>query len=267
MTERTKAGFYISLIMGIYGLIGSFAVFIHHWQEMYALKIDRSDETFVVEYIIPGLHDLSVVGSALMLVAAYLFYEKNKYAWNLAVAGVVLAIQGTAFSVVPTLSAGGFPDYVLLFIPNMVAFYLYIAYVRKLSLKSIMAATVVGMIFVLALFNGIASASRTVLLGGVEGNTAMFVASQQVNWIAVLGWFVFLLTILYQKKWSVAVGIFASSLTIMGGFPIGINSTVQSGIFSMFLIAPIFATIVLLYIITPSGRRFFSFTNSKGLNL
>jgi len=258
MKERTKVGLWVSLILGIYGLVGSFAVFIHHWKEMYDLKIDRLDETFVVEYIIPGLHDLSVIGSALMIVAAYLFAINYKYAWHLAIAGNILAIQGTAFPVVPTLSAGGFPDYIFLFIPNMVAFYLYIAYIRKLSGKAIAVATVVGMIYVLTLFNGIASASRTVLMGGIEGNTAMFVASQQINWIGVVGWYAFLLAILYQKKWAVPVGIFASSLTIMAGLPIALKSTIESGVFSMFLLAPLTAIIILVYILSPSGKRFFS---------
>lgn len=273
MKERTKAGLWISLIMGLYGLVGSFAVFIHHWREMYDLKIDRADETFVVEYIIPGLHDLSVVGSVLMLVAAYLFSIKHKHAWNIAMAGIILAIQGTAFPVVPTLSAGGFPDYIWLFLPNMVAFYLYIMYVRNLSIKVVAIATVVGMTFVLALFNGIAAASRTVLLGGIEGNTAIFVASQQVNWIGVVGWYVFLLAILYKSKWAIPFGIFASSLTIMGGLPLAVKSTMETGVFSMFFLAPLFAFVIVLYIISPAGRRYFNglvdqenAINGKGLS-
>lgn len=266
MKERTKAGFWLSLIMGIYGLIGSFAVFVHHWKVMYELKIDRVDETFVVEYIIPGLHDLSVVGSGLLLVAAYLFATNYKYAWHFAMAGIVLAIQGTGFPVVPTLSAGGFPQYIWLFVPNMIAFYLFIAYVRKLSLKEILIVTVVGMTFVLGLFNGIAAASRTVLLGGIEGETSLFVASQQINWIAVIGWYVFLLLILFRSKWSVPVGIFSASLTMMASYPIAIRSTIESGIFSMFLIAPLFATVILVYIITPKGRSYFTDLSNKGLD-
>ena len=277
MKERRNAGIWISLILGLYGIIGSFYVFVvnDHWREMWdakagqysaSLGINRVDEAFIVQYVIPALHDLAIIGSAMMIVAAWLFYKKHSKAWHVGVIGSVLAVQGTGFPIVAGASAGIFPEYVFVFTPIFIGFYLYIAYIRNLTPRVILWATVIGMTYVLALFNGIASASRmsqmeaiqaaTVGAYGIAENTPMFGAVQQINWIGMIGWGFVLVGLLFQKKWIIPVGIFSAILNIIGGMPLGIESMSSGTTFSMFLIAPIFALIILIYFVSPSGQRF-----------
>lgn len=257
MNEKRKAGLITSLLVGLHGLFGSFIVFSTHWEEMYWAKAaqNRPDETVVIRFVIPALHDLSVIGSIIMLVAAFMFYKKYKHAWHTALIGNILAIQGTGFPIVAGASAGLFPKYLPLFIVNMIAFYLYIAYIRKLSGKIISLATLVGMTYVVALFNGIAALSRFFFVGGIEGGSAKFVASQQINWVGVIFWFVFLLGLLFEKKWIFPIGLAASIMTIVGGIQLAYDSMAREGGFSMFAVAPIFSTIILIYILLPTSER------------
>lgn len=62
--------------------------------------------------------------------------------------------------------------------------------------------------------------------------------------------------LLFQKKWIIPAGIFSAILSITGGLPLGIESMASGTTFSMFLVAPAFALIILIYILTRSGERF-----------
>lgn len=273
MQERTKVGLWTSLILGLYGMIGAFYVFVisNHWMEMWiaksenyseALGIFRLDEVFIIKYVIPPLHDLAVIGSVMMIVASYMFYKKYKRAWHVAVIGNVIAIQGTAFPIVAAASAGIFPEYSILFLPIFAGFFVYIGYVRKLPNKILVWGTVTGMAFVLTLFNGIAAASRMAQkeylqnLPGLAAETPMFAAVQQVNWFAMIAWGIFLIALLFNKKWLIPVGIFGAILGIVGGLPLGIDSMANGSAFSMFLVAPIMSFILLVYLLLPSTERF-----------
>lgn len=171
MREKRKAGLWTSLILGFYGLAGSFYVFVlsDHWRDMWEAKanqysadlgIYRLDEVFIVKYVIPALHDLAVIGSILMIVAAYMFCKKYNKAWHVGIIGLVTAILGTGFPIVAAASAGIFPEYSMLFFPILAGFFIYIGYIRKFPGKVVLWSAIVGMTYVLALFNGIAAASR-----------------------------------------------------------------------------------------------------------
>lgn len=273
MEEKRNVGMWTSLILGIYGLLGSFYVFVisDHWREMWEAKgsqysaelgIYRLDEVFIVKYVIPALHDLAIVGSAMLIAAAYMFYKKHKKAWHVAVIASLIAIQGTGFPIVAGASAGIFPEYVFLFTPIFIGFFIFIAYVRKFPGKVLLWTTIAGMTYVLALFNGIAAASRMSQreyiqnAPGLAADTPMFAAVQQVNWIGMIAWGIFIIGLLFQKKWIIPVGIFAATLNILGGMPLGIESMSNGTTFSMFLIAPIFSLVLLVFILTKSGERF-----------
>ncbi|MGD9679327.1 MAG: hypothetical protein AB7V16_13380, partial [Vulcanibacillus sp.] len=57
------------------------------------------------------------------------------------------------------------------------------------------------------------------------------------------------------KKWIIPLGIFAAVLNIVGGLPLGLDSMSEGTTFSMFLIAPIFSLVILVYILSPAGER------------
>ncbi len=260
MEDKRKAGGILALIGGIYGILGSLYVFNIHWQESYWAKAAqfRADETVIVKWVYPGLNDIAVVGSVILLIAAYLFWKNHKNAWAIAMTGILLMIQGTGFPIVGSASAGIFPKYIFLFIPNMILFYLFIIYVRKIDPKIVTLLTFVGMAYVLCLFNGIASASRTHMHGGVEGTAAQFVGVQRLNWVAVIGWYIFLLGTLLKKNWTIFVALGAGVLGVVGGVQLGLDSMLTTDTsFSMFLLAPIFSAGILVYLLSSKGQKLF----------
>ncbi len=266
MEEKRKAGSIIALIGALYGIFGSLIVFNIHWQEAYFAK--KAQELAagegvgvcadIIKWMYPALTDIAVIGSVILLIAAYLYWKNHENAWAVAMAGILLMVQGTGFPIVAAASAGLFPKYVLLFVPNLVLFYLFMTYVRKLDSKVVIFATIVGMVYVLCLFNGVASASRSLSHGGVEGTAAQFVAVQRLNWVAVVGWFIFLYGTLLKKKWVYPIFIGAATLGIVGGVQLGLDSMINEGtIFSMFLMAPIFSIGLLIYLLSSKGQKLF----------
>ncbi|MCZ7666969.1 MAG: hypothetical protein M5U34_06970 [Chloroflexi bacterium] len=57
------------------------------------------------------------------------------------------------------------------------------------------------------------------------------------------------------NPWAVALGVFAASMSIIGGYPMGIYNVTEVGRFSMFLPAPIISTILLIVILLPGTQR------------
>lgn len=278
MKENRKAGFWISLIFGLWATIGAFLVFIvfDHWNETWiakagnyseALGIQRLDEVFIIKYMYPAFHDLAVIGGVLMLVAAFMYWKNYSKAWHIGVIGSLIAVQGTFFSQIGSASAGIFPMYTIVALPNLLAFFLLIAVARKFPSKAIAFAALNGMMFVLALMNGVASASRMsqkALLQdmadpnhiGVPADMAMFASVQQLNWVGMIAWGIFLIGFLFRQKWIIPVGVGAALLNIIGGIPLGLDSMLSGEVFSLFLLGPIFAITILVIMLVPRGKEF-----------
>ncbi|MDO9302611.1 MAG: hypothetical protein Q7T89_14585, partial [Anaerolineales bacterium] len=59
-------------------------------------------------------------------------------------------------------------------------------------------------------------------------------------------------------------GIFAALMSMLGGYPLGINNVLEAGRFSLFLPAPLMSTGLLIYLLLPSTRRMLEAWNMKG---
>lgn len=261
MHERTKAGMIAALVGGAYGLFMAFFLFITTWIDMYDHKAaqHRADESFIINYIIPALHDLGLIGSILLLVAAYGFFKAAKWAYTVAIIGTVLLVQGSAFPIVAAASGGATPKYIALFVPAMALFYIFTLYVRKTDWKIVLIATLTGMAYVLTLFNGIAATSRTVQaleLGQGLAPTTKFVAAERINWYGTIAWGFVTCGILLKRNW-VPAAIFAAIAGIAGGASLAYDSMVDNGwsTISLFALAPIFCIVLLVILLIPFGER------------
>lgn len=277
MKENKKAGLWISLIFGLWATIGAFLVFVvfDHWNDTWiakagnyseALGIHRLDEVFIIKYMYPAFHDFAVIGGVMMIVAAFMYWKNYSKAWHIGVIGSLIAVQGTFFAQIGSASAGIIPMYTIIAIPNLIAFILFITVARKFPGKAVAFAFLNGMMFVLALMNGVASASRmsqkSILQEaadpshiGVPADMAMFASVQQLNWVGMIAWGIFLIGFLFRQKWILPVGVGAAILNIIGGMPLGIDSMLNGEVFSLFLLGPIFALTILIIILVPRGKE------------
>lgn len=265
--EKSKAGGFIALIGGLYGIFMTFYLFTTTWIDMYAHKASqkRSDESFIINYIIPALHDVGVIGSIILLVAAYGFFKRAKWAYNVAIVGTVLLVQGSAFPIVAAASGGASPMYIALFVPAMALFYIFTLYVRKVEWKIVVLATLAGMAYVLTMFNGIAATSRTVqaleAAKGVIGadhlaGTTVYVAAERINWYGVMAWGIFTIGLLLKRNW-IPAALFGGVAGIAGGAFLAYSSMVANGWskLSLFSLAPLFCIVIMILVLLPYGEK------------
>lgn len=252
MKEKTKAGIAISLIGAVVGIIGVFIVFMLSYDPMIATEIaaGRPDEAEIVKYFIPFLSDLGIVAGVLWAIAAYGFAKEARWAWQTAVTANVIGLLTGFFAMIPALSRGLFPLFLFIFIPNLITYFLLLAYVRKVDGKIILVSLISGMTYVMTFMNGIASTDKIILNSGT-----VFITVQRINWVAAIGWGVFTVALVMRKKWTIQVGLGAGLLALTAGIPLAVATTIESGRFSMFSPGPMLAALLLLILFVPAGNK------------
>ena len=77
-------------------------------------------------------------------------------------------------------------------------------------------------------------------------------------------WAVFIFALLKKKSWTIPVGIFAGAMSMLAGYPLGINNALfEAHRFSMFLPAPLLSTALVIYLLLPGTRRMIDAWNAK----
>jgi hypothetical protein len=80
--------------------------------------------------------------------------------------------------------------------------------------------------------------------------------SQQVAWWGAAAWAIFIFAVLKKQSWATQVGIFAATMSIISGYPLGIhNAFFEVHRFSMFLPAPLLSTGLLIYLLLPGTQK------------
>jgi len=207
----------------------------------------------VVEFIFPFISDLGMIGGALYLVAGISFMSsKDHHAFKIAVVANVLALQAAFWPIIPLIVTSMIPWFAILFLGNILIFFLLLITVGRISGKTTLMALLVGMAWVLAFMNGVASTNRIVFLTG-EGNPlwVLYTTMQRVNWVACLGWGATTVLIVIKPNELVRkLGLGSGILAIVAGYPSGIISPFGGG-FSMFLLGPMLSTLLVLLFISP----------------
>jgi hypothetical protein len=92
----------------------------------------------------------------------------------------------------------------------------------------------------------------------------MYVMSQQVSWWGAAAWAIFIFGVLRKRSWAIPVGIFAGTMSMLAGYPLGLhNALFEVHRFSMFLPAPLMSTVLIIYLLLPSTRRMLETWNAS----
>jgi hypothetical protein len=260
MKERSKVGAAISLISAILGIILVYVSFLQVYDPIMASEMTAgraggesiTNGLSISKYVMPVVNDIVLIGGVIWAVSAYGFIKKETWAWNTALIANVLSLL-SFFMLIPALSRGISPIYTLVFIPNIIAFFLLLAYVRQVDSKIIAISMIAGMAYVMAFMNGVAATDQ-LLSGGSTGNI-FFVIGQRLNWIASIAWGIFVVALLTRKKWVLPLGLSAALLTLVAGIPLGVVVTMESAKFSMFFLSPILALFLKLTLVLPKGNK------------
>jgi hypothetical protein len=221
------------------------------------------EESNTVRFVYAVLGWLGVAAGALSGSVLYGFLTKRSWAWFWgAVAATILLLAGF-FPMIPAADSG-------LAVPTMIVFGLAgvmwfgMLFIGGVNNKIVALTFVAGLAYVLTFIDGVAPISKFQTTfqppaGPLQESDAfwngMYVMTQQVNWWGAAAWALFIFGTLRAKSWAVPVGIFAALMSMIGGYPLGINNVLEVNRFSMFLPAPIMSTILLLIILLPGTQR------------
>ena len=174
--------------------------------------------------------------------------KKEKWAWSTAVTANVLSLL-SFFMLIPAMSRGISPIYTVVFVPNIIAFFLLLLYVKKIDPKIVAISTVAGMAYVMSFMNGVAATDQM-----LSGGKQVFIIAQRLSWIAAIAWGTFVIALLNRKSWTLQMGLGAALLTLVAGVPAGVAVSMEAAK-SMYLFAPILALLLKISFILPKGNQ------------
>jgi hypothetical protein len=138
----------------------------------------------------------------------------------------------------------------------IVAFVLWFGmlFIGGVDKRIIALAFISGLAYVLTFIDGVGAISRyqTESEGFING---MYAMSQMVNWWGAAAWAVFIFALVKRSARALPLGIFAAAMSMFGGYPVGLTDVFSvKGGFSMFLVAPVVSTGLLVYLLRPGTK-------------
>ncbi len=248
MKQNRVLGGVLAVISGLMGIIGHTIIFLKWYIPGMQAEAAEPGCEILLKFIHPAMSDLGMLAGVIFLVSAYGFFTKKNWAFLLSVIAIVLALQGSWFINVPFMAAGLPPVYFILFWPYLVIFFLIMVLVGKISWGKTLVGFLLGMAWVFCLMNGIASLSRIFTTG-----MSFFTFVQRLHWVSMLGWGITTVGIIMKpKEWMRVLGISAGVLEIVVGYPLAVITAQELGRFSLFSLAPITSTILVVLLVLPN---------------
>lgn len=261
-----KNNYKFGTVLAIVGiLVGLLVLFL--MASIYQVNIDgklageRPDEAITVRIVFALLGWLGVSAGALWVMVLYGFLTKASWAWFWGIVAATIQILAGFFPIIPPSSIGLPAPTMWVF---LIAFILWFGMllIGGVERKIIVLAFVSGLAYVLTFIDGVGAISRhqTEAEGFIS---SMYAMSQMVNWWGAAVWAVFIFGLVKGKSWALPVGIFATAMSMFGGFPVGVTDVIVKGRFSMFLAAPIFSTVMFVVLLLPGIRKMITAWNTK----
>lgn len=214
----------------------------------------RPDEAITVQIVFALLGWIGVSAGALWVAVLYGFVNKADWAWFLGTIAAIMQILAGFFPMIPPSSIGLPAPTVWIFSLGFLLWF-GMLFIRGIDAKIIGIAFAGGLAYVLTFIDGVGAISRfqTEPDGFVNG---MYAMSQMVNWWGAAAWAVFILALVKKKTWVIPMGVFAAAMSIFGGYPVGLTDViaVKQGSFSMFLVAPVISSALLIYFLLPNTK-------------
>lgn len=245
-------------VVGI--IVGLLVLFL--MASIYQVNIDgklageRPDEAITVRITFALLSWLGVAAGALWVMVLFGFLNKASWAWFWGVVAATIQILAGFFPIIPPSSIGLPAPTIWVFLIACILWFCMLL-VGGVNWRVIALAFVGGLAYVLTFIDGVGAISRyqTEAQGFIS---SMYAMSQMVNWWGATVWAVFIFALIKGKSWALPVGVFAAAMSMFGGFPVGVTDVLVKGRFSMFLVAPLLSSVLLIILISPVSRKLIS---------
>jgi len=253
-----KGNHKLGAILAVLGILTGFLVLIllaSTYMPVVNGKIldGRPDEAITVRITYALLGWVGMSAGALWVPVLYGFLTKKEWAWGWGVAAATAQILAGFFPMIPAASIKMSAPTIWVFLIGFALWFgmLFIGGVKK---QVIALAFVGGLAYVLTFIDGVGAISRY----QTSDNSfaiGMYAMGQMINWWGAIAWAVFIYALVKGKSWAYPLGLFAASMSIFGGYPVGLTDIFQIGRFSMFLVAPLLSTGLLVTLLLPGTRR------------
>ncbi len=266
--KNIKNNYKLGAILSVVGILtGLLILFL--LASIYQTNIDgkimgeRPDEAITVQIVFAMLSWLGVSAGALWVMVLYGFTKKANWAWSIGAVAATIQLLAGFFPMIPPASIGLPTPTIWVFLIALVLWFGMLL-IGGVDNKIIIFAFVSGLAYVLTYIDGVGAISRyqTEAKGFIA---SMYAMSQLVNWLGALVWAFFIYALIKGKSWIIPLGVFAAAMSMFGGFPVGITDVVIQGRFSMFLVAPIMGTGLLIYMLMPKTTKMIEEWQNKNL--
>jgi hypothetical protein len=255
-----KNNFKLGALLAVIGILTGLIIF-YLLASQYNLVIDtkidtgRLDEATSVTITYAVLGWIGITAGAIWATVLYGFLRRETWAWFWGAVAATIQLLVGFFPMIPAMDSH-------LPIPTIVVFglaavlwfgMLLIGGVEK---RIITLTFIAGLAYVLTFIDGVAPISKYTTSHDDPFWNGMYVMSQQINWWGAAAWAVFIFAVLRKKSWAIPVGIFAGVMSMLGGYPLGINNALfEVHRFSMFLPAPLISTGLVIYLLLPGTHE------------
>ncbi len=263
-----KNNFRLGALLAVIGILTGLIIF-YLLASQYNLVIDtkintgRNDEATSVTITYAVLGWIGITAGAIWATVLYGFLHRETWAWFWGVVAATIQLLVGFFPMIPAMDSH-------LPVPTMVIFILAailwfgMLFIGGVEKKIITLTFIAGLAYVLTFIDGVAPISKYTTSHDDPFWNGMYVMSQQINWWGAAAWAVFIFAVLKKKSWAIPVGIFAGVMSMLGGYPLGINNALfEVQRFSMFLPAPLISTGLVIYLLLPGTHEMLRSWNTK----
>ena len=256
MKNNFKLGIILALLGIITGLLAYYILAAQYNPVMTAKTIDgRIDEAASVSIVYPLLGWLGTAAGALWATVLYSFWRKQDWAWFWGTVAATVQLLVGFFPAIPAMDSH-MPTPTLIVFGLALILWFGMLLIGGVEQKLLWLTFVAGLAYVLTFIDGVAPIAKFQTSKDNSFWNGFYLMSQQVNWWGAAAWAVFIFAALKRQAWAVPVGIFAATLSIFGGYPLGIyNAFFEVHRFSMFLPAPILSTVLLVVLLLPGTQK------------
>ena len=264
MKNNTKLGAVLAVLGILTGLL-IFYLLAAQYNLVIDAKVatDRLDEATSVRITYPVLGWIGITAGAIWAAVLYGFIRKEKWAWFWGAVAATIQLLVGFFPMIPAMDSH-------LPLPTMTIFVLAaflwfgMLFIGGVDKKIIALAFVAGLAYVLTFIDGVAPISKYTTSHDDPFWNGMYVMSQQISWWGAAAWAIFIFALLKKVSWTIPVGIFAGVMSMLAGYPLGINNALfEVHRFSMFLPAPLLSTGLVIYLLLPGTHKMLAEWASK----
>lgn len=254
MKNNYKLGAYLSVIGILTGFLVLYLLASTYMPVVEGKILDgRPDEAVTVRIAYALLGWVGMSAGALWVVVLYGFLKKKEWAWGWGVVAAMAQILAGFFPMIPSASIGMSTPTMWVFLIGLVLWF-GMLFIGDVDRKIITLAFFSGLAYVLTFIDGVGAISR---YQTSDNNFAigMYAMGQSINWLGAIAWAVFIFALVKGKSWTYPLGLFAISMSLFGGLPVGVTDVFMQGRFSMFLASPLMSAILLIVFLLPANRR------------